>query len=331
MKSQLQEVKPSGPVLSIVVAIIEGGRHATESCLEVLSRDAEDFEIECIVPYDARLEDVNELAAKFPFVDFVDSRDHVDATEYGSNSREHHDILRAIGLRLATAPIVALIEDHAAPAAGWCNAVIVAHRDSKASAIGGAVENGVDRLLNWAVYYCDFGRYENPVPLDAVEFVSDSNVSYKRDALMAVREQWYSAFHETSVNWEIRRQGGELRLDPNMVVFQKRSNLRFVPALKERIVWGRSFAGTRASEISGLKRMVFICLTFALPFVLTSRIVFRGIQKNRHTKKIVFSLPLIFVLQIFWSIGEFVGYVTGRADTGRSRPRSLDVNSRVND
>lgn len=317
MKSQLQEVNSAEPVLSVVVAIIEGGRHATESCLEALSEDAEEISIECIVPFDARLEDVDELAAKFPFADFVDSRDHVDATEFGSDSREHHDILRAIGLRLATAPIIALIEDHAAPATGWCNAVIFAHRDSGASAIGGAVENGVDRPLNWAVYYCDFGRYENPVPSDAVEFVSDSNVSYKREALTAVRDQWYDAFHETSVNWEIRRQGGELKLDPTMVVFQKRHNLRFIPALKERIVWGRSFAGTRVREISSLQRIVFACLTFALPFVLTFRIVLRGIQKNRHTKKILLALPLILVLQIFWSIGEFVGYVTGRADSGQ--------------
>ncbi len=25
------------------------------------------------------------------------------------------------------------------------------------AAIGGAIENGINRPLNWAVYYCDFG------------------------------------------------------------------------------------------------------------------------------------------------------------------------------
>ena len=39
--------------------------------------------------------------------------------------------------------------------------MVVAHREYYA-AIGGAIENGVDRPLNWAVYYSDFGRYQNP-------------------------------------------------------------------------------------------------------------------------------------------------------------------------
>lgn len=310
------QTKIDDPELSVVVAIIEGGRQATETCLEALEESARGTRLECILPFDARLDGVADLEAKFPWVAFVDSREHVDVEEFGSKSREHHDILRAIGLRLATAPIIALLEDHGTPAKGWCPALLEAHRKSDVSVIGGAVENGMDRLLNWAVYYCDFGRYQNPVPDDEVEFASDSNVSYKREALMSVREQWYDAFHETSVNWELRRRGEKLRLDPGMVVYQTRRNLRFGPALKERFVWGRSFAGTRAAEVSGLQRLIFAGLSFLLPFLLTARIILQGLRKGRYLKELIFALPLIFFLQIFWATGEFVGYVTGQAEGG---------------
>ncbi len=310
------QTRTNEPELSVVVAIIEGGWQATETCLTALEESASGIRLECILPFDARLEQVAELEAEFPWVNFVDAREHVDVEKFGSKSREHHDILRAIGLRLATAPIIALLEDHGTPSKGWCSAVMEAHRRSDAAVIGGAVENGMDRILNWAVYYCDFGRYQNPVPEHDAEFASDSNVSYKRDALMSAKEQWYEAFHETSVNWEIRRRGEKLTLDPNMIVHQTRRNLRFGPALNERYVWGRSFAGTRAAEISGMKRVVFAALSFALPFLLTTRILLQGLRKGRFLKELILGLPLIFFLQIFWAMGEFVGYVTGRAEGG---------------
>ena len=268
------------PELSVVVAIIEGGRDATDTCLTALDESARGIRLECILPFDARLDHVDELKSKFPWVDFVDSREHVDAAEFGSKSREHHDILRAIGLRLATGPIIALLEDHGTPSKGWCQAVIEAHSSSNAAVIGGAVENGLDRILNWAVYYCDFGRYQNPVPSADVEFVSDSNVSYKSDALMSVREQWYDAFHETSVNWELRRRGETLILDPNMIVHQTRRRLRFWPAFIERFVWGRSFAGTRAVDISGLKRLIFAALFFCTAVPADGEDPFAGTRKK---------------------------------------------------
>ncbi len=313
MNSQENKIKTNEPELSIVVAVIEGGRTAMETCLEALAPDAKNIKLECIAPFDSRLDAVDELKAKFPWVNFIDARDYVNAAEFGQTSREHHDILRAIGLREATAPLVALVEDHGTPSPGWCAALLEAHRKSDAAGIGGAVENGVDRLLNWAVYYCDFGRYQNPVPEGAVEFLSDSNVSYKREALWSVKTLWFDAFHETSVNWELRRRGEILNLNPKMVVHQTRRRLSIGYALRERYVWGRSFAGTRAVEVSTAKRFIYAALSFLLPFLLTTRIVLQGFRKKRHLRELLMALPLIFLLETFWAIGEFVGYITGRA------------------
>lgn len=302
---------PDRPELSIVVGIIAGGREPTETCLAALEPSLKDRRVECIVPYDARLEQVDALAERFPWADFVDARDRIDMKRFGDFSREHHDVLRAIGLGRARGRIVALLEDHGTPSPEWLGAVLDAHRDDHA-AVGGAVENGVDRILNWAVYYCDFGRYQNPVPAGPAEFLSDSNTAYKREALESVREQWADAFHETAVNWELLRRGERLRLDPSMVVYQTRRTLRFGSALSERFVWGRSFAGTRCAEVSPAKRVVLAGLSFLLPAVLTWRIVSLALRKRRNLGRLALALPLIGVLQSIWATGEFVGYVTGR-------------------
>jgi tryptophan 2,3-dioxygenase len=310
----IENTQRKDPELSVVVAIIEGGRLAIEECLSALGRSSSGIRLECLIPYDARLEVDHKLLARFSWATFIDAREQVHVDEFGTASREHHDILRAIGLRKTSAPIVALLEDHAEPAEGWCRELLLAHRASGAAAIGGAVENGVDRLLNWAVYFCDFGRYQNPVPDGEVEFLSDSNVSYKRDALFSVQSQWSEAFHETSVNWELRRHGESLRLNPGMVVYQCRHELAIGACLVERIVWGRSFAGTRAADISTVQRLVFAMFSFMLPLILTLRIVSAVIKKRRHVREMLVALPLIIVFQVFWSLGELIGYVTGRAE-----------------
>jgi hypothetical protein len=113
--------------------------------------------------------------------------------------REHHDVLRARGLAAAHGDLVGLLEVHARPDPQWCASVAAAHRQPYA-AVGGAIENGVDRPLNWAVYYCDFGRYQNPVPAGETLFASDANVTYKRAALEGVRPSWQESFREVVVN-----------------------------------------------------------------------------------------------------------------------------------
>lgn len=300
------------PDISIVVGVIAGGSEPMRECLTALEPGIGAYRVECLVPYDGRLTGVEELAKQFPWVEFIDVRDRVDFRQFGNSSREHHDILRAIGLERARGRLVALLEDHGTPSPGWCRAMVEAHRGPWAG-VGGAVENGVDRLLNWAVYYCDFGRYQGPLPDGPSTFMSDSNCSYKREVLESVAEHWRGAFHETLVNWDLCARGHQLRLDPGMTVYQMRRTLRLLPALYERYVWGRSFAGTRCAGISTGKRVVLAGLSFLLPLVLTWRIFSRGMGKKRHTGKLLAALPLIFVLQVFWAWGEFVGYVTGRA------------------
>ncbi|REJ78245.1 MAG: glycosyltransferase [Acidobacteria bacterium] len=313
MKNEVENSGRRDIEMSVVVAVIEGGKDPMESCLTSLEKGMDSSRVETIVPYDSRLKGVDELADRFPWVDFVDATGEVDSSRFGNSSREHHDILRSIGLKRTNGPIVALLEDHGTPSEGWCDAMLKAHQEDGVAAVGGAVANGVDRILNWAVYYCDFGRYQNPVPEGDVEFLSDSNVSYKREVLWEVEPLWSKAFHETSVNWEISRRGYKLRLDPGMVVFQTRSKLKFLSALWERFVWGRSFAGTRVGDISAGSRIVLVFTSFLLPFILTGRILLRALSKKKYLNKLFLALPIIFVLETVWAAGEFVGYVTGKA------------------
>lgn len=296
--------------MSVVVGLISGKKSDLQRCLRALHRQTLALPLEILVPYDDPCADVATLASEFAGVKFIRAEGLDTWKARAGASREHHDTLRTIGIRAATGDVIALTEDHAHMAETWCEKMIAAlGRLPEAAAIGGALDCDSDRLLNWAVWFCDFGRYQNPLPEHRSEFVSDSNVAYRRLALEKVRSTWQHNYHETAVHWAMVAAGFELCTTPRVVVWQARSGLTLGAALRERYVWARSFAGTRARLI-GAKRFVLAAISPLLPVVMTWRLAKIALQRGRHKSQFVRVLPLIVLLQTIWGFGEFVGYVT---------------------
>jgi hypothetical protein len=293
--------------------------------LAALAQQADAPPYEVIVPYHARVQGIEELQSRFPDVIFC-RVDELKTFTGAAGSREHHDELRAHGLASARGDIIGLLEDHARPDAQWCARVTDAHRDPYA-AVGGAIENAIDRPLNWAVYFCDFGRYQNPVPEGESTIASDANVSYKRSALEAIRPVWQESFHETAVNWALTSRGEKLALSPAIVVYQHREGLRLGGAIKERYIWGRSYAASRVKILGGIGRLIRIFLAALLPGVLLLRMSRNVLKKGRCRLSFAKAFPLTVLLTICWSVGEFMGYVTARAQGGSRQLESAPVPS----
>ena len=119
--------------------------------------------LEVIVPFPAGLGGIDAVQQCFPDVIWFPCTDLKTYTGQGG-SREHHDELRGCGLAIARGKLVGLLEDHARPDRHWVAAMIEAHHEPYA-AIGGAMDNGITNALNWAVFFCDFGKV--PEPCDA--------------------------------------------------------------------------------------------------------------------------------------------------------------------
>ena len=270
--------------------------------------------MEVIVPYHPAVRGMDEIRQHYPEARFLEVPDLRSGAGRGG-SREHHDELRARGLAAARGSILAVIEDHGTVAPAWCRHMIEAHGGPWA-AVGGAIENGVPRLLNWAVYFCDFLRYQNPVPEGESDFASDANVSYKREALEAIRPVWQASFQETIVHRALQARGGRMRLASGMVLLQQREALRLGAALKERFIWGRSYAAARAGLAGGRQRLFWLALSPALPAVLLARMSAMAAAKRRTLGAFLRALPLTAALTVSWSLGEFTGYLTQRAKAG---------------
>lgn len=303
----------SVPLLSVVVVVVSDTLEVRAQvrdlagCLEALQGQVGAPETEIIVPCHENTDGVAALALRFPDVRMIAVHD-ARLTARKAGSREHHDILRARGLGMARGALVALLEDHARPDPHWAASIVAAHRAGDA-AIGGAIENGVDRALNWAVYFCDFSRYQNPVPAGESSFASDANTAYKRVALESVRPLWEHSFNEVIVNGALRNAGKSVSLSPDMVVYQHRSDLRFGAALHERYVWGRSYAVTRGALLAAWRRPIYAALSPLLPAVMMLRTAKTAKERRRHWRTYVRVAPLIFLLTCGWSVGECIGYI----------------------
>jgi hypothetical protein len=316
---EIQEQVQERAAFSVVVAMVSDTTDSADTshlapCLDALLGQAGALTLEIIVPYHPGVGGITEIESRYPTVKFLKVTD-LKTFSGRKNSREHHDELRARGLAIAQGTLVALIEDCGIAAKDWVARMVEAHQQPMGGA-GGAMENGIDKPLNWAVYYCDFLRYQQPLAAGNAWTISDANCCYKRAALEGIGSVWREVFHESSINDALRAKGDRVVLAPAAVVSQHRLGLRLGSALKERYVWGRSYAASRSKLATTGKRLFWGAFSPALPLLMLTRMTLMAWKKRRTWSAFVKAFPLTAMLIVSWAGGEFIGYITGRPYSG---------------
>jgi len=304
-----QAADPSGPELSVIVTIVDGGATLVR-CLGSLSTQVGAPSLEIIVPYDETISYVGALAERFPSIRFLKLGRLVDPGSSRGPFAQHdlYDRRRASGLHAANGRLVAIVEDRGRPKSDWAQAIVALHDGNDFAAVGGAVENGANSVLLWAVYFCDFGRYQPPLEQIDPEYVTDVNICYKKEALDTVRGLWNQKYQEPQINWALRRMGRRLYLSDRPIVVEERNPVSLAVLLRERVQWGRVFGHVRGREMSRLKNLIWAAATPVIPTVLFVRYFRRQLQKRQNITKFLQAVPAIVVLLHFWVIGECIGY-----------------------
>jgi hypothetical protein len=297
------------PDLSVIVTVVDGDP-ALSRCIEALLTQANPPALEILVPYDDTIAEVGRLADRFPRVRFLDLGSlREDGARLNAFTRHRlYDIRRSKGLRAATGRLLAIVEDRGWPRADWARAMVDLHDSSTYAAVGGVIENGGRGPLRWAVFFCDFGRFQAPIFIDDPEYITDTNICYTREALAGVAELWKERYQEPTVNWALRRKGLKLHLSERPVVVQERGALDLLSVVKERVHWARLFGQIRGREASPVTCMTWAAATPILPFLLFARHFRRELRRRRNVREFVYSSPLTALLLAFWALGEFIGY-----------------------
>src|SRR5260370_3029404 len=284
------------PQLPRVIASRRGGAALLDT-IEAFARHDEAIDI--IVAADAGDDARTAILARFPRVRVLSFDEPRTLPE-----------LRAAGLLAARGAIVALTSDACPPGPGWAEARRRGHRQP-APAVGGAIENGAtSRLADWAVFFCESGRYILPLTSPRPSDLPAQNVSYTRDALASIRALLLSGAWEPLWHRELALRGGELRRDPSLVV-TLRKHYSVADFGRERFHYARSFAGQRLAGASWPRRAAFATGALLLPPLLLARMARDLLPKRRALARLACSVPYLVLFAWVWAAGECGGYAAG--------------------
>jgi hypothetical protein len=193
--------------------------------------------------------------------------------------------------------------------------LVDAQRRTGWAAVGGGVENdATSRIVDRAVFFCEYHRHMAPVQEGPTDAIPGMNVAYDMQALGALRDVFTRGLWETFVHEQIRDAGHETGLDPHIVVgHRKHFTIRMF--LSERFHYSRSFAGMRVQGASLRTRLGWALKSLALPPVLVARVTSSVMARPEHRRHYLSTLPLVVLFSSAWAVGEFVGYLAGPGDS----------------
>jgi hypothetical protein len=213
--------------------------------------------------------------------------------------------MRAAAFDRATAPSVAVIEDHVIVPRGWATAMLAAR--SNAEVVGGGVRNvATERLVDWAAFLCEYSHMLPPLPVGEHSWITGNNTVYSRELLERHRDATHAGRWEVHLHEELRKAGTALIFRPDIVVGHKK-HYTIREYFTQRYFYARSYAGARAKEGSPLRRIGFAVASLALPPVLLWRTVSRSLRKEVDRSLVWRSLPLTMLFVLAWSAGDIAG------------------------
>ena len=303
METTTQESRPK---ISVVIASVNGAGHV-DDCLKSLANQTVKGVDEVIIT-DCCGDGVTELIrTKYP---------QPNIRLFSYTERKTIPELRAIGMKEARGDIIAITEDHCVAEPHWYERMLRAHAEHY-GAIGGAVENdaSITGIIDWAVYFCEYSAFLNPVPTGETNDIPGNNTSYRREFLEHIRDMLDAGnFWEGFLNGRLMEKGIKVYSFPEIIVYHKKV-FGFRYFLSQRYHYGRSYAGMRVENAPFWKKLAYAGFCPLLPALLIGRIGYRVLVKKRYLGKFFASFPFLVIFSLAWAWGEFVGYLFGPGDS----------------
>jgi hypothetical protein len=220
------------------------------------------------------------------------------------------DEARASAVRAARAPIVAFVEDHSYPQAGWAAALVAAFA-ADWSAVGPVMENGnPGTVTSWANFLLEYGPWTSaPGPGETCAHLPGHNSAYRREVLTACGEQLATLLQsESLLHWQLVERGHRLTLDPALRTRHLNFS-RFGASCALRFHVGRQFASGRCADWTAIQRLAYVA---AVPLIALVRVVrvLRLPIVGRQPRLAVRLLPTLTLFSMLAALGEGAGYMT---------------------
>lgn len=289
------------PLLSVVVPSVNGLGDLI-GCLDALAAESRRTPLEMLVPDRVG-----------PALRQEVRRRHPEARVLESDSATTIPDLRAMAFAAASAPVVAVIEDHVIVPAGWAKQLLDAQARGEL-VVGGSVHNvATERLVDRAAFLCEYSHLLPPLPSGPVPAITGNNTAYRRELLEQFREATTSGRWEDHLHAVMRQHGIELFCHPEIAVGHKK-HYTVWGYTSQRYLYARSYAAGRLGGRSIAARLLYGAAATLLPPLLLARIVSRVWARPAHRGGLIGSLPLLPVFVAAWAFGEIMGAWFGPGD-----------------
>ena len=216
--------------------------------------------------------------------------------------------LWSIGLNSSRGQIVAITTARFVPARDWLKHIYEAHKRLASAGIGGAIDPPRERsATSWAIYFLRYSAYLKYTQEQIVDEIAGENASYKRGSLTAHAEAIADGFWEPDFHRLLREESKTLSFVPAIRLTQG-APFGLQCFCKQRFQHGRQFGQMRVRGSSAPVRIARIATSPLIPAVLLAKIFGRVFASRRYFSQLLFSLPLLLVFVIAWSLGEVFGY-----------------------
>ena len=232
---------------------------------------------------------------------------------------------RRLGAEQVTTEFVAFIEDTAVPCATWGDAILSALSDPAVAAVGGPVSVSAELGARFrALGLCEYGRFQahrfSTLAADSpirgkrltVCALPGVNFAFKREILLTSLPNPDDGLVDNEVFARLRNEGYKLALEPTMSVVYRESHSKGAQ-LTTRYHHGRIYASGVVRGRPLLPKLMSALKSFALPIVLS----IRTLQEARRVfRRDPATVAWIFAQHLSWSVGEFVGSISGPSRRG---------------
>lgn len=287
--------------LSVVIPSVNGWGDL-DCCLSALSPEREAVRLEVLIPERCGESVRQALSEQYPWA-------HVLPVSPGTPI----PAMRALAFRQATAPTVAVIEDHVLVPSGWARTLLEA-RAAGARVIGGAIVNGATgRLVDRAAFLCEYSQLIQPLPSGPATWLTGNNTAYDRALLQEFREMLDAGCWEDALHQAFRERSVELWRRSDLVARHKK-HYTVGEYVSQRFLYSRGYVGLRLRPAGFPRRLGYGLLAFGLPPLLLARIVSRAWQSPSHRADLIPAMPLLLLFVGSWALGEVVGAWFGPKD-----------------
>ena len=218
---------------------------------------------------------------------------------------------RAVGIRSAGAPIVALAEDHCYPEPGWA-AALIGSFDGGWSAVGPAMYNANPAsALSWVNLLLAFGPWVGPTEAGPVPQLPWHNATYKRVPLLDYGDRLGELMDvEGMLQQDLARNGHRFYHQVAAQTYHLNVS-RFSSTAIHRLDAGRLFGAYRSHSWSPVKRLAYILAAPLIPVIRLWRTLPLLRRVDARPGLMSRILPVLVGCLILDTIGETAGYALG--------------------